>query len=148
MKNWVLAFVLAAIAIAPIGFLVYHNVSNQKKSPEIQPQYPIFQFETERLPPVEANTEHNVMACKVVDGHRFLMYLENGQHIEAHLSVFTKPEATALVTKLLNETKAPPPKVKLLRNIDSRYWVVNFTLTIDGDRKDLVAYLRTKDLVL
>jgi len=146
MKNWILAFILAAVAIAPIGYLVYHN-TRQDQQP-VPDNYPTVQFETQRIAAMEPSSKHNVLACKVVDGYRFLMFLENEQHIEAHLPVATKPEAAALVVELLNKTAAPPPTVTLLRKIDDRYWIVGFTLTVDGERKDLVELLRGKGLLL
>lgn len=147
MRNWLLAFILAVVAIAPIGYLVYHN-TQQDRQPIHQDSYPMVEFETQKMAAMEPGTKHNVLACKVVDGYRFLMFLENGEHIEAHLPVATKPEAAGEVVDLLNKTKAPAPTVKLLRKVDSRYWIVEFTITIGDKPTDLVEYLRGKGLIL
>ncbi|CAE7860226.1 dnaE [Symbiodinium microadriaticum] len=146
MKNWVLAFILALAALAPIGYFVYHNTP-QDRPPVHNDSYPMVQFETQKMAAMEPDTKHNVLACKVVDGYRFLMFLENEEHIEAHLPVATKPEAVGVVVELLNKTSSPPPTVKLLRKVDNRYWIVEFTITIEGESKDLVEYLRGKDAI-
>lgn len=147
MKNWILAFILALVAIAPIGYLVYYNAHNQNQ-PVHQDNYPMVEFETQKMAAMEIGTKHNVLACKVVDGYRFLMFLENEEHIESHLSVAVKPEASDVVIELLNNATVPPPTVELLRKVDNRFWIVKLTLTVDGKRQDIVELLRGQDLIL
>jgi len=147
MRNWILAFILAAVAIAPIGYLVYHNTLNQAE-PVQQDNYPMVQFETQKMATMELGTKHNVLACKVVDGYRFLMFLENEEHIEAHLPVAVKSEASDVVIELLNNATVPPPTVELLRKVDNRFWIVKLTLTVDGKRHDMVELLRGQGLIL
>jgi len=109
MKAWILAIVLAAIAIAPFMYLAYHVRNTQRRGPT---SVATIQFEPEnRSMVLEPGAIFRVKACKVVDGYKFGLYLENEKWILAHLSVATKEEATTIVVDWLNNAAPPPPTV-------------------------------------
>ena len=136
---------LAVIALAPVAFLTYHYLG--RPTP---PDTAIasVQFESPRPPQnLEPGAKFDVKACKVLDGYRFEMYLEGNRWIEAHLAVATKEEASPIVVEWLNKTVPPPPTVTLLRQVGN-HWIVEFHLTVDGKRANMVDLLRSKGLLL
>lgn len=146
MKSWILAVILALVAIAPIFYLVYNarsdNGTHQPRS--------IATVEFEQVHKnytLEPGAVFDVRACKVVDGYKFGLYLDGDKWIEAHLAVATKEEAIPVVIELLNNAEPPPPSVTLLRKVED-YWIVDFSLTENGSRVRLVDVLRSKELLL
>ena len=145
MKSWTIALVLAFVAIAPIFYIVYHYG-------DVKPQEPssIATVEFQTRPQVlklETGVTLDVLACKVVDGYKFGLYVEGNKWITAHLSVATKEEAIPLVIDWLNATEPPPPTVTLLRKVGD-YWIVDFHITHEGQRVSMVNLLRSKGLLL
>lgn len=143
MKSWILALFLAVIAVAPVGYFAY-NLRPNGSSPTIA----TIQFEErQRKLVLEPGAVFGIRSVKVVDGYKFGLYLENDKWIEAHLSVATKEAAIPVVIDLLNGTTPPPPTVTLLRKVEN-YWIVEFHLTHNGQRANLVNILRGKGLLL
>lgn len=144
MKAWMLAVILAVVAIAPAICLVYYVVKSVPNDPTIAS----VQFEPQKVQKVlEVGVVFEVRACKVLDGFRYEMYLDNGKWIEVHLAVAAKDEANSFVVEWLNKTTAPPPSITLLRRVGN-YWIVDFHLTVDGKRVNMVDLLRIKGLLL
>ncbi len=145
MKPWMLALVLAVIAIAPLGLLAYYYT---RVSRDTAADQSIVQFETQRPPQkMEVGAEFPVRACKVLDGFRFEMFLEGGKSIEAHLTAAAKEEAAPVVVDMLNKAEQPPPVITLRRQVGN-YWIVDFSLTVEGKRCNMVDLLRAKGLLL
>lgn len=145
MKSWIIAIVLATIAIAPFLYLAYHKLGVAQRI--FRPSVATIQFEVERSTALEPGAIFSVRSCKVVDGYKFGLYLENNKWIVAHLSVATKDEATSFVIDLLNKSTATPPTVTLLRLVED-YWIVEFAVTKDRQTKNLVDLLRFEELLL
>jgi hypothetical protein len=148
MKVWFLAILLALIALAPVFLLTYYNI--RQTPPDQVQQQPIasIQFEVDKPPQqLEVGASFNVLACKVIDGYRFEMYLDGGKWIEAHLPVATKDGAVPVVVEWLNKTTSLPPTVTLRRQVGN-YWIVDFQLNVDGKRVNLIDCLKAKGLLL
>lgn len=146
MKSWIIAIVLASIAIAPFLYLAYHKMGVAQRIS--RPSVVTIQFEAEkRSMALEPGAIFSVRSCKVVDGYKFGLYLENDKRIVAHLSVATKKEATQFVVDFLNKSISSPPTVTLLREVED-YWIVEFVVTKDGQTKNLVDLLRVEKLLL
>lgn len=147
MRSWMLAVILAVIAIAPVAILMYHYSCKNASSEPLEQPIAAVQFEAETPKILEAGSKYDVKACKVLDGYRFELYLEDGKWIEAHLKVAAKDEAGAVVVEWMNKATPPPPCVTLLRHVGD-HWIVEFELTVDGKRADMVDLLRAKGLLL
>jgi hypothetical protein len=146
VKNWILAVALAVIAIAPAGYFAYNM--NPRSGEGSSPTIATIQFEEQQRNFVlEPGAVFGVRSVKVVDGYKFGLYLDGDKWIEAHLPVATKEEAIPVVIELLNGTTPPPPTVTLLRKIEG-YWIVDLTLTHNGQRVNLISVLRDKELLL
>ena len=144
MKSWILAIVLAGVAIAPIFYLVYNDIGIRNNQPFIA----TVEFEQIRKnTKLEPGAVFDVRACKVVDGYKFGLYLEGDKWISAHLAVATKEEAISVVIELFNNAEPPSPSVTLLRKVEN-YWIVDFKLTQNGKRVRLTDVLRNKELLL
>lgn len=140
MKPWITAILLAVVAIAPVLIFGYYR--------SMQPvDKPIASVEFAKPQALKAGSQINVKACKVIDGFRYDMYLDGGNWIEAHLAVATKDEANLFVVELLKTTTYPPPTVTLLKHVGN-YWIVDFCLTVDGKRVNMVNVLQEKGLLL
>jgi len=138
--------VLAAVAIAPIFYVVYYLHENQQS----EGPSTIATVEFQRRPKnieLEPGVTLDVLACKVVDGYKFGLYLEGDKWIAAHLPVATKEEAIPLVIEWLNAATPPPPTVTLLRKVGD-YWIVELELTHEGKRVSMTSLLRSKELLL
>lgn len=157
-KSWIVAVLLALVAIVPVFYIVYNNVASVPKeitAPQIEiPEQrgpapkgiPTIEF----LVPskmVEPGAELVVKTCKVLDGYVFALFLENGQWIMASLPTATKPEAMQFVTERLSEQTASPPVVSLIRKVNNT-WVVDLYLTAGDKRIRLRDVLKEKDLLL
>lgn len=142
MKSRILAVLLVVIAIAPAIILGYYYQSTHVAMSD----NPIASMEFSHTQTLETGSEFDVKACKVLDGFRYDMYLEGGKWIEAHLAVATKDEANVIVVELLNATTSPPT-VRLLKQVGN-YWIVDFYLTVDGKRANMVDVLQEKQLLL
>jgi len=148
MKTWILAIVLAAVAIAPILYLAYHNMDPSGIVVERKPTVALIEFQPQRPETLEVGGTYMVLACEVVDGYRFSLNLDGFNWIDAQLPVAAKEEATSYVVDLLNSAEAPPPSVTLLRQLDDDQWIVNIAITKEGQRRSLVDLLRAKELLL
>jgi len=150
MRAWVLAFVLGAFAIAPFLYFVYYNqtVTHTVVGPRLQNTLAVVDFTVPVPQQLEEGLTVGVISCQVLDGYQYMLNLQDGSLIEAHLPVATKGEAIPFVVDAFNKTTAPIPTAKLLRNIEGIYWVVDIELTVDGQRKRLVDMLHEKDLTL
>ena len=151
MKTWMLAVVLAAVAIAPFLYLAYHMHQERQWSqqPRLQDSIATVDFQTETTSvEMEVGSVFVVLSCQVLDGYQFLLNLEGAGWIEAHLPVATDDEAIPVVIESLNNTTPPLPTVKLLRDVGGVYWIVDLHLTMDGKRERLVDVLREQDLTL
>ena len=133
MKSLMLIGLLAAVAIAPAVFFWY---TSQRIAVSID-------FDAT----LQAGDTFNVKACKVVDGSRYEMYLEDGQWIKASLSVFAKDEAAPVVSRWLANSFPPRPTVTLLKKVDD-YWIVDFQVTLNGEKFSMNNLLQKKDLLL
>lgn len=133
MKSWMLIILLAAVAIAPAVFFWY---SSQRIAASIN-------FDAT----LQAGDTFNVKACKVVDGSRYEMYLEDGQWIKACLSVFAKDEAAPVVSRWLTSSFQPCPTVTLLKKVDD-CWIVDFQITMNSERISMNDLLQKKELLL
>lgn len=158
MRTWILAFVLGIVAIAPIFYLVYHSyvdfkepktesidVVENKPSNDGDLLNPLIEFKHKNTK-LEKGVTIDVIACKIVDGYKFLLYLDGDQWIEGHLPVATKDEAVTFVSDLLN-TETSVPTVTLLREVED-YWIVDFNLIHDNQRVSVVSLLKSKGLLL
>lgn len=145
MKSWIIALVLAVVAIAPIFYIVYYYDGTKPQEPS---SIATVEFQTRpQVLKLETGVTLDVLSCKVVDGYKYILHLEGNKWITAHLSVATKEEAIPLVIDLLNTTEPPPPTVTLLRNVGD-YWIVDFHITHEGERVSMVNLLRSKALLL
>lgn len=146
MRRWVLPFFLAVLAIAPFLYVVYYGKDTTSEA--TSPVLTTVEFVREHNPAqLEVGAEFNVLACKVIDGYRFGMFLEGNKWIEAHLPVATKDEATPVVIEWLNNTTTPVPTVKLLRKTGS-FWIVSFRLMVSGKQEEITTLLKANDLLL
>lgn len=145
MKSWILAVFLSLVAIAPIFYAIYYTRTSPSMNPPVLTtvQFPGPKPNAE----LEAGAIFEVRACKVIDGYRFGMFLEGNRWIEAHLQVAVKDEAAPVVIEWLNKTTSPPPTVKLLRRAGN-HWIVEFHLTKDEKRENVLTLLREKGLLL
>jgi hypothetical protein len=145
MRNRLLALLLAVIALAPVGLLTYYYSGKRADSPERE--IASIKFEPETKPTkLVPGARFDVKACKVLDGYRYEMYLDGGTWIEAHLAAAAKEEAAQVVVELLNKAAPPTPTVTLLRQVGDR-WIVDFELTVDGQRTNMVRVLKVKGLL-
>lgn len=142
-KNlWWLVAVMGLITLVPIGYFLYnyHEASKVASSP-----YATFEYVSQKPKEMVPGSEFMVASCQIVDGHIFLMRLDNKEVIEARLTTVTKEEATPVVVEALKS--AISPSVVLRRKIGS-YWVVDFNLTTETKRVNLVEWLEGKKLTL
>lgn len=148
MKYWILAIFLAIVAIAPIGYLTYDKIDVFSDSNVVgndsEHDYTI-EFEPQRVTSMDPGSEHIVLACRVVDGYKFDMYLLNEEHIEAHLTVATKSGSKQFVENLLKKTTSPPPVVTLLRDTGD-HWIVDFEFMVEGEKTNLLTLLKKQGL--
>jgi hypothetical protein len=147
MKTWILAIVLAAVAVAPFLYLAYNKMSPGIVI-ESRQSVAVIEFQPQRPATLEVGGTFMVLACEVIDGYQFALNLDGFNWIDAHLPVATKEEATPVVVELLNSAEPPPPTVTLLRQIGDEHWIVDIAITKDGQRRSLVDLLRTKELLL
>lgn len=146
MKNWYLA-ILLMVAIAPASLLIYNYVIRRPVETKDEPAGVVVEFEPVKPKVLEPGAIFSVRACKIVDGYRFLVQLEDGKAISAHLSVATKDGAVSVVPELLRTSSPPPPTVTLLRQVGED-WIVRFHLVKDSKRTDLLECLREQGLLL
>ncbi len=144
------AVLLGIIVVLPIGYLLLMEqprpVVEVIAPPRIERNVVEIQYVTSEVKPLEVGSQFMVKSCKVVDGFRFLILLENDTWIETSLAVITKEEATEKVAEFL-KAATTPPTVLLKRKIDN-YWVVDFEFLRGTEQVNLVDLLLEKDLVL
>jgi len=146
MRSWIVALVLALVAIAPIYYITYH-LRGGSTNPEPSSIATVQFQQRPRTVKLEEGANLNVLSCKVVDGYKFGLHLEGDKWIAGHLPVATKEEAIPLVIEWLNKAEPPTPTVTLLRKVGD-YWIVDFHLTVNGERVSMVSLLRSKHLLL
>lgn len=138
--SWIVVLVvLTALVPASVFLYDYVTVGNAASA------YETIEYVSDKPKEMVVGSELLVKACKVIDGHIFVIKLENGQVIDGRLKVVTKDEATPEVVKVLKA--AGSPSVVLRRKIGS-YWVVDFNLTTEAKRITLVEWLEGKRLTL
>ena len=137
-----LAIVLAIVAIAPFGYLAYQRLSQ----PVPEQNLPAIEF-IKSGNDLSVGSTLEVKSCRIIDGYRFLLLLENNKWIEGHLPLATKDEATAVVIEWLQNTTFPIPTIKLLRKPDN-FWIVDLHLMKSGKREKLTDLLKAKNLLL
>lgn len=151
-KALLLALLLGAVALVPCFYMFYYNEASlpalqltpvQKDS---EPVIADVEFESEKEKTLDVGVEFDLKSCKVVDGYRFQLSLEGGKQITAHLTTATKDEATTVVVDLLNKAKSPRPTV-VLRRKSGENWIVDFYISIDGNRTNLIDDLKAKGLL-
>lgn len=146
MKTWILAVVLAAIAVAPFLYIVYYNQDPALK--QTRPSLATVQFQPENKPmSLEPGAVFIVRSCQVIDGYQFVLGLDGGLQIEAHLPTATKEEAIPVVIELLSTQQSSPPSVTLLREVGN-VWIAHLELSVGDERETLLEYLRGKRLLL
>jgi len=128
-NKWIIAILLAIIAVMPFGILAYLNQNHSMEPSQDSQSVAIIDYITHEERAMEPGAEFKIAQCHVVDGYKFGVLLENGEWIIAHLPVATKDEATRFVVELLRESQAPT--VILRRKLDE-HWIVDFHLTVDG----------------
>ena len=151
MKKWPLILILMVLSIAPILYGAYHLTGDldlfESTKKVHNNDVVVVEFKKETSSTLTYGSKLNVIAAQVIDGCVFILDLDNGDTIEAHLCSATKPTATKVVFDLLNSTKPPLPTITVKRKFED-YWFVKFELTVDGNRVYLLDYLRQKDLLL
>lgn len=149
-KAWILAVILGVLALVPCLYLVYdQNIELPIVQPIINSTEPViadFEFEIQKEKELNVGVEFNLNSCKVLDGYRFQLSLEGGKQITAHLTAATKDEATTVVVGLLTEAKSTRPTI-ILRRKTGDYWIVDFYVSLDGKRVNLIEDLRAKELL-
>lgn len=147
MKTWILAVVLAAIAVAPVLYVVYYKQDSASRKPP-QPALATVQFQPENRPmTLEPGAVFVVRSCQVLDGYQFVLGLDGGLQIDAHLPVATKDEAIPIVIELLSTQQSSPPSVTLLRKVGD-IWIAHLEINVGDKRLKLVEHLRAKELLL
>ena len=106
-----------------------------------------FDFKTKFSQQMESGAEFEVKACKVIDGYRFKMYIDGDKSLVAHLSQATKEEASRFVIEWLNQMGYPPPTI-VLRRETTDFWIVDFYVTLDNKRYNLLDLLKANGLLL
>jgi len=146
MKTWILAVVLAAIAVAPFLYVVYYN--HDPVAGRHRPSLATVQFQPENEPvSLEPGAVFLVRSCQVIDGYQFVLGLDGGLQIEAHLPTATKEEAIPVVIELLSAQQSSPPSVTLLREVGD-VWIAHLEIHVGDNREKLLEYLRGKELLL
>lgn len=150
VKVWVLALALGIVALAPVLlFSYYYHGRSVSRSQD--PLIPIglqeFRFKDNTSKEMKPGTELEIRICKVIDGYRFNLCLENGKCIAGHLSQAAKEEAFLVVKDLMEKTTPPSPTIILRRQV-SDFWIVDLYLNVEGQRVNLSDYLRSNELSL
>ncbi len=144
MKKWMLAIVLGIVAVAPLVYFVYAYTNFVEERGAVRGVATI-DYMSHDYKAMEPGSEFRIRSCQIVDGYKFAILLENGEWINAHLAVATKPEATQVVVDLLK--KSHVPTVTLRRKLED-YWIVDFHLTLDGKDINLRSLLNEQELIL
>lgn len=142
--NWLTTCLVAGVlvaAIAPMAVLLYHNGSHTEQT------IASVRFEAETPDRMEVGQTFAVKACRVIDGYRFEVCLENGKWFETHLALAAKEEAAAVVVGWLNSATPPAPTITLLRPVGP-VWVVDFRLCLQGKSCSMADMLRANGLAL
>lgn len=141
MKSWILALLLATVAIVPVFVILYKYKNNVSKRNDVS-----FNLVDENSK-IVVGSKFEIKACKVISGDQYEMYLEGGKWIRAKLLVSTKDKAKQFVIDLLNKTVPPPPSVTIIRKSGDQ-WIVDINLNVDGQRVNLVDLLKSNGLLL
>ncbi len=146
----ILAIVLGMIVVIPMSYLILGNVKPQlKESPTVivAPEKKLIEIEyvTSKVKPLEVGVQFMVKSCKVIDGFRFLVLLDNDTWIETSLPIVTKEGSAEQVAEILKLSS--PPSVTLKRKIDN-YWIVDFEFLFEEKKTSLTELLKQKNLAL
>jgi hypothetical protein len=133
-----------------MSYLILGNVKPQFKDPPTviaAPEKKLIEIEyvTSKVKPLEVGVQFMVKSCKIIDGFRFLVLLDNDTWIETSLPIVTKEGTAEQVAEILKSS--PPPSVTLKRKIDN-YWIVDFELLFEDKKTKLTELLKQKDLAL
>jgi hypothetical protein len=88
---------------------------------------------------------YGVSSVRVVEGHIFLVLLEDQNWHKVQLTAVSREEATADVVEVLKQTHSPT--ITLRRQVEG-YWVVDFDVVLNGRRISLVEWLAERKLLL
>lgn len=141
-RVWVLALLAALIAFSPLFYAAYNYNSATPETGVVS----TVQFAPPRPTTLQVGTRYNVLAANVMDGYKFGLFLEGDMWIEAQLAVATHETATLKVVEWL-KAPAPQPTVVLRRKVGN-YWIVDFEISKDGKRSNLVELLGAEELLL
>ena len=140
--RWIMAFIFGTIAVIPIAYFAYLYSDFYQEN---QLYEATIQYSSVKESPVEVGSEFSIKSCRVIDGFRFSILLENDRWINAQLNVATKVDATKKVVEILELSSVPI--VILKRKIDD-YWIVDIRLTLDSKVVMLGNLLRELNLVI
>jgi hypothetical protein len=135
------AVALAFIAVAPLAYLLYTG------DEESEPEAPLvtIQYTQPQPKPMAPGVVYGVSSVRVVEGHIFLVLLEDQNWHKVQLTAVSREEATADVVEVLKQTHSPT--ITLRRQVEG-YWVVDFDVVLNGRRISLVEWLAERKLLL
>jgi len=137
--KWLLCLT-CIVALAPLSLWVYNKSL---------PQQPMAVATIDFTEPyvekhMEPGVSFLVKSVQIRDGFIYVVLLENGAWIEAHLTHATKEEATPVAIEILRAS--PTPAVTLKRKMKN-YWIVDFQVTVGNNSMNLIEVLREQNLV-
>jgi len=143
--KWLIPLLIIT-AIAPIAIYFYNN-GNMVTRPLVQQQRPpaaTIQFQQQNvIRKMEPGAQFGIISMQIVDGYKFMLQLDNGTWIEAHLTSATKEEAVPFVIELYKT--GSQPSVILYRKVEN-YWIVDMELNTQMGRQNLVRLLQQQGL--
>lgn len=168
-KSTLIAIFLSVIAIAPCLYLVYNKSTFRSNEVQVDRNGPVplteeefekfkqqilnsqikedIDFHHQKIDDeLKVGGQYSVVACKVIDGYRFLVQTESEQWIEIHLPVAAKEEAANPVIERLKLTQSNP-SIKMLRMVKG-YWIADLQIQIEGKQESLISFLKTNNLLL
>lgn len=151
-KLWIVAVLLAVVAVVPIFYIAYNTVQQQQRpavstqdvDPAVKDVTTIEFSIPSRL--MEEGAEFAVKTFKVHDGYAYTLVLDNGQTIDAKLPVITKPEATSVLIGEIVGKSPVPPKVTLLRKVGDK-WIVEIALGVAGPDPKIPKYVKLREVL-
>lgn len=136
----IFAIIMGVIAVIPLCFFIitFSFMTSSKVSTPVpivvegptekSEVYEIEYISSQNEKRLEVGSEFLVKSCKVLDGFKFSVLLDNDTRINASLAVVTKEGATSDVMKIMQVEN--PPSILLKRNMND-HWIVDFKLSQD-----------------